>query len=190
LVTRDIASCSGFVTSFSSSKSSVIGASVIGACVIDACGIGGCAIAGWGSGGGALGGCAEIVCATGGIVTVRDGGAVEIRTFGGGGILIVLMPCCVPLGTRAGGGSGATSPAARTGGTVAVIRGGLICLVARRGAGLSENIKSSEGSGGSGFCVATSSMSSLTAVDSVFFSAIGRGELTMETMYSSEILRR
>jgi hypothetical protein len=45
-------------------------------------------------------------------------------------------------------------------------------LVARRAAGFSENIKSSEGSGGSGFCVATSSMSSLTAVDSVFFSAI------------------
>jgi len=108
-----------------------------------------------GSNGGAIGG-----RAIGGIVIVRDNGAVLIRTAAGEDGSAG-TPRCVPCGARARG-SGATSPAPC--GADDVIRGMLTFLGA-------ENIRSSEGSFGSGFWVVISSMSSLTAVDSFF--AIG-----------------
>ena len=91
---------------------------------------------------------------SGGIVEPRDGGAVMLRTGGAGGTFV-----CVPLADRVRG-NGWTSPFET--GSGAVIRG----ADAATFGGL--NIRSSPGSLASGFDVETISMSSLTAVDSVF----------------------
>jgi hypothetical protein len=91
---------------------------------------------------------------SGGIVVPRDGGAVIDRTGGAGGTFV-----CVPDAERVRG-SGATSPCATCSG--AVMRAG---ATAAFGA---LNMRSSPGSLASGFWLETISMSSLTAVDSVF----------------------
>lgn len=136
---------------------------------------------------------------SGGIDGPREIGAVVTRIAGGWALIVragvvggraSVAAGWVPCGERARG-----SGSSGTGGTVDDIR---VVLSFLGFAGFaSRNIKSSDGSGGSGLAVATSSMSSFTAVDSVFFSAIActplrggkcrRGELRNEGMGASEI---
>jgi hypothetical protein len=91
---------------------------------------------------------------SGGIVVPRDGGAVIDRIGGAGGTFV-----CVPDAERVRG-SGATSPCAT--GRGAVMRAGAATTFG------ALNMRSSPGSLESGLWLETISMSSLTAVDSVF----------------------
>jgi hypothetical protein len=106
----------------------------------------------------------------GGMVVLRDGGAVVTRTGGG---TFGSWCCDVPLGARPRG-SGWTSPAPRIGGMVEVMRAGCGFLVVVGRAGGREgdfggwNSRSSDALGVAGAAVFTDWMSALIAVDSVF----------------------